>query len=126
MLTGVGKKKGRTVERSTGKAGKYVITFADGSALTIKSVTTAPDLSVSVTAVFEGADLADPVLVKHKLDASHGDADLAARLAALAKGQDQPVVREISNSPVANSATSPNRAGLALLGIGPEGCYCLS
>jgi len=49
--------KGRTVERSTGGAGKCVITFADGSALTIKSATTLPDLSGSVTAVFEGDDL---------------------------------------------------------------------
>ena len=41
------------------------------------------------------ADLADPVLTKHKLDAGPGDRDLAARLAALAKGQDERVLLEI-------------------------------
>lgn len=49
--------KGRTVARSSGEAGKCVITFADGSALAIRSATTPPDLSGSVTAIFEGDDL---------------------------------------------------------------------
>jgi putative membrane-bound dehydrogenase-like protein len=40
------------------------------------------------------ADLVDPVLTRHKLDAGPGDADLAARLATLTKGQDSRVVLE--------------------------------
>ena len=41
------------------------------------------------------ADLADPVLVQHRLDAGRGDEMLAARLAALAKGQDSQVLLEV-------------------------------
>ena len=45
---------GRAIHRG---AGKCVITFADGSALTIKSAAAPSDLSGSVIAVFEGGDL---------------------------------------------------------------------
>lgn len=41
------------------------------------------------------ADLSDPVLVKHRLDAGPGNAQLAGRLAALAKGQESRVLLEI-------------------------------
>jgi putative membrane-bound dehydrogenase-like protein len=51
--------------------------------------------SVRAQAVRAIADLVDPVLVRHKLDAGRGDTDIAERLAALAKGQDRPVVLEI-------------------------------
>jgi putative membrane-bound dehydrogenase-like protein len=47
-----------------------------------------PDPRVRAQAVRAIADLADPVLVRHRLDAGPGDAELARRLAALARGQD--------------------------------------
>ncbi len=50
---------------------------------------------VRAQAVRAMADLADPVLVKHRLDAKAGDAELARRLAALAKDQAPQVVREV-------------------------------
>jgi putative membrane-bound dehydrogenase-like protein len=53
------------------------------------------DASVRAQAVRAIGDLTDPVLVRHKLEAGRGDADLATRLAALAKGQDDRVVLEI-------------------------------
>jgi putative membrane-bound dehydrogenase-like protein len=58
-------------------------------------VKTDPDAAVRAVAVRAVADLRDPVLTRHKLDAGRGDADLAVRLAALAKGQEPRVVREI-------------------------------
>ena len=51
--------------------------------------------SVRLQAVRAVADLADPILLKHRLDADRGDAKLAERLAALATGQAEPVKREI-------------------------------
>ena len=56
---------------------------------------TDPEPSVRAQAIRAIADLADPVLVKHKLDAGPGEVKLAERLAALAKGQDQRAVLEI-------------------------------
>jgi putative membrane-bound dehydrogenase-like protein len=53
------------------------------------------DPRVQVQAVRALADLADPVLVQHRLDGGVGDAGLAARLAALAPGRDLHVEREI-------------------------------
>jgi putative membrane-bound dehydrogenase-like protein len=53
------------------------------------------DPSVRAQAVRVVADLTDPVLIQHKLDAGPGDAALAARLADLARGQENRVVREI-------------------------------
>jgi putative membrane-bound dehydrogenase-like protein len=50
---------------------------------------------VRVQAVRAAADLADPVIVKHNLDAGRGDAKLSERLAALAAGQDARVHLEI-------------------------------
>jgi putative membrane-bound dehydrogenase-like protein len=47
-----------------------------------------PEPSVQAQAVRAVADLADPVLVKHRLDAGAGDAALAERIAALAAGAD--------------------------------------
>src|SRR5581483_10933525 len=55
-----------------------------------------PDIGVRALAVRAVADLVDPVLVKHRLDAGKGDADLAARLAALGKGQEVRVLLEIT------------------------------
>src|SRR5262249_2502384 len=52
------------------------------------------DVAVQAQAVRAIADLADPVLVRHRLDAASGDAELAARLAALAPGRDPPGVLE--------------------------------
>jgi putative membrane-bound dehydrogenase-like protein len=50
---------------------------------------------VQVQAIRAIADLTDPVLVKHRLDAGRGDAGIAKKLADMAKGRDPRVVREI-------------------------------
>lgn len=55
-----------------------------------------PYTAVRVQAIRAVADLADPMLVKHKLDAARGDARLAARLADLAKGQPAQVRLEVT------------------------------
>ena len=49
-----------------------------------------PEPSVRAQAVRAIADLADPVLARHRLDAGPGDAELAARLAALSQGTGSP------------------------------------
>ncbi len=54
-----------------------------------------PDPRVRLQAVRALGDLADPVLVAHRLDAGRGDPELARRLAAVAAGQDPLVLREI-------------------------------
>ena len=54
-----------------------------------------PDARVRAQAVRAVADLVDPVLTRHKLDAGRGDAEVAERLAAAARGQDRRVVLEI-------------------------------
>lgn len=54
-----------------------------------------PEPGVRAQAVRAVADLADPILARHKLEAGRGDASLAERLAELAKGQDPRVQLEI-------------------------------
>ncbi len=54
-----------------------------------------PDSAVRAQAVRAIADLTDPVLVAHRLDAGRGDAEVAARLAALAPDQPPAVLLEI-------------------------------
>jgi putative membrane-bound dehydrogenase-like protein len=54
-----------------------------------------PEPGVRAQAVRAVADLADPVLVKHRLDAGAGDTALAERLAALAVKQDPRVRLEV-------------------------------
>jgi putative membrane-bound dehydrogenase-like protein len=54
-----------------------------------------PEPSVRAQAVRAVADLVDPVLINHKLDAGPGNPDMAIRLATLAKGQDSRVLLEI-------------------------------
>jgi putative membrane-bound dehydrogenase-like protein len=54
-----------------------------------------PEASVRAQAVRAVADLADPMLTRHRLNAGPGDAALAARLAALGKGQDRRVLLEV-------------------------------
>jgi putative membrane-bound dehydrogenase-like protein len=54
-----------------------------------------PEPGVRAQAVRAVADLADPVLTRHRLDAGPGDAGLAERLAALGKGQDGRVLLEV-------------------------------
>jgi len=54
-----------------------------------------PDALVQVQAVRAIADLTDPVLIQHRLDAEQGDAGTAARLAALAEDRDGPVLLEV-------------------------------
>jgi putative membrane-bound dehydrogenase-like protein len=56
---------------------------------------TDPAPGVRAQAVRAVADLADSVLIRHKLDAGAGDARLGERLAVLAKGQDSRVLLEI-------------------------------
>jgi putative membrane-bound dehydrogenase-like protein len=53
------------------------------------------DPRVQAQAVRAIADLADPVLARHRLDAGPGDAKLAARLAEWAEGKDPLVLREV-------------------------------
>jgi putative membrane-bound dehydrogenase-like protein len=54
-----------------------------------------PEPRVQVQAVRAVADLADPVLHQHRLDAGAGDEAVAARLAALGEGKDPRVLREV-------------------------------
>ena len=54
-----------------------------------------PDPRVRAQAVRAVADLGDPVLARHRLDAGPGDAALARRLAALAVGEDPRVALEV-------------------------------
>jgi putative membrane-bound dehydrogenase-like protein len=54
-----------------------------------------PDGSVRVRAIRAIADLTDPVLVKHRLEAGRGDPNVAERLGSLAKGQEPRVLLEI-------------------------------
>lgn len=54
-----------------------------------------PDPSVRAQAIRALGDMVDPVLTRHRLDAGPGDVDLARRLAALGKGQDNQVMLEI-------------------------------
>jgi putative membrane-bound dehydrogenase-like protein len=53
------------------------------------------DPCIQAQAVRALGDLADPVLLGHRLDAGRGDSELAARLAKFAKGRDPRVVREV-------------------------------
>jgi putative membrane-bound dehydrogenase-like protein len=52
------------------------------------------DAAVQAQAIRAIGDLSDPVLIKHRIDVGIGDAELAARLAALARGRDPRVLRE--------------------------------
>jgi putative membrane-bound dehydrogenase-like protein len=54
-----------------------------------------PDARVQAQAVRAIADLSDPVLVRHRLDAGRGDADLAARLAGLPANREPCVQLEV-------------------------------
>lgn len=54
------------------------------------------DPGVAAQAIKAIADLSDPVLVQHRLDAGRGDQELAVRLAELARERDDPrVLREV-------------------------------
>jgi putative heme-binding domain-containing protein len=54
-----------------------------------------PDPAVRAQSVRALADLTDPVLTRHKLDAGPGDTATATRLASLARGQEDRVLLEI-------------------------------
>src|SRR5262249_44137010 len=54
-----------------------------------------PEPRVQVQAIRAIADLTDPVLVQHRLDAGPGDAEAAKKLANLGTGRDPRVIREI-------------------------------
>ncbi|MBI1902436.1 MAG: hypothetical protein HYS13_15145, partial [Planctomycetia bacterium] len=53
------------------------------------------EAAVQVQAIRALADLGDPVLAQHRLDAAPGDAEFAARLGHLADGKDPRVLREV-------------------------------
>jgi putative membrane-bound dehydrogenase-like protein len=57
---------------------------------------TDPDPRVQAQAVRAVADLADPVLVQHRLAGGRGDPELAVRLADLAEGRDPRVFLEVT------------------------------
>ncbi|HMF19846.1 MAG TPA: PVC-type heme-binding CxxCH protein, partial [Gemmataceae bacterium] len=61
----------------------------------LKLVRDNSEVRVQVQAIRALADLTDPVLVKHRLDAGPGNAPFAKELAGLATGRDLRVVREI-------------------------------
>ena len=54
-----------------------------------------PEPSVRAQAVRAIADVTDPVLLRHRLDAGRGDSELAARLAEIGKSQDYRVLLEV-------------------------------
>jgi putative membrane-bound dehydrogenase-like protein len=54
-----------------------------------------PDPGVRAQAVRALADLSDPMLVQHRLDARGGDPDIAVRLSGLAAADDPRVAREV-------------------------------
>jgi putative membrane-bound dehydrogenase-like protein len=61
----------------------------------LELVRTDADPRIQAQALRAVGDLADPVLVQHRLDAGPGEAALAERLAQLAEGRDPRVVREV-------------------------------
>lgn len=61
----------------------------------LRIATSDPEARVRAQAVRVVADLADPVFTQHRLNAGSADADLAAGLAALGKGQDSRVLLEV-------------------------------
>jgi putative membrane-bound dehydrogenase-like protein len=72
----------------------WALTHLDGAKAIeelLRIAKTDPEAGVRLQAVRAVADLADPILTQHKLDAGPGDAAIATRLAALAKGQDERV-----------------------------------
>jgi putative membrane-bound dehydrogenase-like protein len=66
-----------------------------GSDDLVRIATSDPEPSVRAQAVRALADLADPVLTGHRLNAGPSDAALAARMAALGKGQDSRILLEV-------------------------------
>jgi putative membrane-bound dehydrogenase-like protein len=75
----------------------WIIARAGGESAREKLYTWAKadtDVRVQVQAIRSLADLEDPVFVRHRLDASPGSADTAARLAKLADGKDPRVLFE--------------------------------
>jgi putative membrane-bound dehydrogenase-like protein len=54
-----------------------------------------PDSAVQAQAIRAIADLSDPVLTRHRLDAGAGDPAIAARLAKLGRAENQRILREV-------------------------------
>ncbi len=87
-------KKGRLGVRGRLHA-VWVLARVEGSADRLLALAkTDPEPRVRAQALRALADLADPVLVRHRLDAGAGDAGLAGRIAALAVGADARVQLE--------------------------------
>ena len=89
-------------ERKLGPRGRmhaiWLIAHNDGAKAIDELLTMAkldPEVGVRVQAVRAIADLTDPVLVKHKLEAGPGDATIATKLAAIAEGADAALQREV-------------------------------
>jgi putative membrane-bound dehydrogenase-like protein len=83
-------KKGRLGARGRLHA-VWVLAKVEGPAAVEKLLVLAktdPDPAVRAQAIRALADLTDPVLMQHRLDAGAGDATLAGRIAALAAGAD--------------------------------------
>jgi putative membrane-bound dehydrogenase-like protein len=75
----------------------WILAHVDGPAAVgnlLRLAETDPDPRFQAQAIRALADLTDPVLLRHRLDIGPGDADLAARLAALAEGRDPRVQLE--------------------------------
>jgi putative membrane-bound dehydrogenase-like protein len=90
-------KKGRLGVRGRLHA-VWVLSRAEGAEAVEKLLALAKadrEPRVQAQAIRAIADLADPVLVRHRLDADRGDAALAARLADLAAGRDARVQLEV-------------------------------
>ena len=68
------------------------------------------DPRVQAQAIRAVADLADPVFTRHRLASGPGDADLAARLAALADGRDPRVVLEVTSRSAGCAGRDPGLA----------------
>jgi putative membrane-bound dehydrogenase-like protein len=76
----------------------WVIARAGGDAVAtlFRIAESDPDPRVRAQAVRAVADLTDPVLAKHRLEAGRGDPEIARRLAALGRGQDPRVALEVT------------------------------
>ncbi|HYV26605.1 MAG TPA: hypothetical protein VFA77_03670, partial [Candidatus Eisenbacteria bacterium] len=74
----------------------WVIARAGDSKTLFKIAEHDPDTRVRAQAVRAIADLFDPVLVEHRIEAGRGDSKIAKRLSALGRGQDPRMIFEVT------------------------------